>query len=160
MCFIVKGPACFLCVDVERYSDKYHSGEHTDTITHWSTGRVRTHTHTRARVTVAKVLLSCDGLTDWKRLPKELRTSLKRRPGACEDLSYWEPEPPPRHMTVDLTLVPVPAATRVPSPQKKKKKPAKEKEEVLLKLEVKHFPLNEKRETLLQWQGYHGNSKP
>ncbi|TNN02038.1 hypothetical protein fugu_009525 [Takifugu bimaculatus] len=38
--------------DVERYSDKYHIGEQTDTSTHWN--------------------------TDWKRLPKELRAPLKR----------------------------------------------------------------------------------
>ncbi|CAF90086.1 unnamed protein product [Tetraodon nigroviridis] len=69
--------------DVERYSDKYHSSENTDTSAHWS--------------------------TDWKRLPKELRTSLKRRPRD---------------------------SVQAPSPQKKKKKQVKEKEEVLLKLET------------------------
>lgn len=44
---------CF-CADVERYSDKYHSSEQTDSLMDWT--------------------------PDWKRLPKELRVHVRKTP--------------------------------------------------------------------------------
>ncbi|XP_068612754.1 DNA-directed RNA polymerase III subunit RPC7-like isoform X3 [Brachionichthys hirsutus] len=51
-----KGLAAVSCPDVERYSDKYHSGEQSDGLTDWT--------------------------PDWRRLPKELRVHV-RKPSAC-----------------------------------------------------------------------------